>query len=659
MRRISLPAFVCATVLAIASPALAQITANKVAATQTVQRSSESELVRTWYRDYLGREPGPELAAWVELLRGGMSPVDVQATVLGSDEYFNQQGRDPQTFVLETLQAVTWQAPSTSLLRQWNDRLTALRGDRFALAREILLTYNQPQTTTGQASDIALRLTNAAKLLQDTADFELSGTTQGRQVALRAKALYDSCVVLQRTIGVSNSYRLDNVLAAARTVESSYNAVQATLNNPPGTAPSTSAIARRVDSMLTDLQVALQPQTNPYPTNPGPRPGPIVPTPTTPAPGAGYDQVKLQQQLESVARGIQSVAQIFSSQPSGNYTYRVLLTDLNSFASQIDALETSVARGTSLQRLQWEWQTLNAQAQRLRPQVLNGNPPTFTRLFWTSVESGMEQMGETLGIAPNGNTGTVPPPVVRPNIDLVAICDQAVGQTDAFLTGLSPYVFGIPEVPRLQRDMRTVRNQILTVRQMILQQSPTTQIQDQVRLARLQYEASYDIWSAMVDGYKLTNYTKISPIGASLRSIEEGLTGVSSDPNVYLRPGTPSRVAELISTFDTELARYQQTLAPFANYPEYRNLVLFAEQLAGYSKNLKQLELDRARNLADEQRLIAGMQRVVDLVDSYNTQLEEGAGRSNDRNALTKALELRRSLSRIANLVNDLEHEIR
>ena len=249
--------------------------------------------------------------------------------------------------------------------------------------------------------------------------------------------------------------------------------------------------------------------------------------------------------------------------------------------------------------------------------------------------------------------------MVRPNIDLVAICDQAVGQTDAFLTGLSPYVFGIPEVPRLQRDMRTVRNQILTVRQMILQQSPTTQIQDQVRLARLQYEASYDIWSAMVDGYKLTNYTKISPIGASLRSIEEGLTGVSSDPNVYLRPGTPSRVAELISTFDTELARYQQTLAPFANYPEYRNLVLFAEQLAGYSKNLKQLELDRARNLADEQRLIAGMQRVVDLVDSYNTQLEEGAGRSNDRNALTKALELRRSLSRIANLVNDLEHEIR
>jgi hypothetical protein len=663
MRRISLSALLCAAAIAANATTFAQITANKVpafgATAQVGSQGTEAEQIRGWYRDYLGREPGPELTAWVQLLRGGMSPTDVQATVLGSDEYFNQQGRDPQTFVLETLQAVTWQAPSGNLLRQWNDRLTALRGDRFALAREILLTYAQPHTTTGQASDIALRLTNAAKLLQDTADFELSGTTQGRQVSLRAKSLYDACMSLQRTVGVRD-FRVEDVLPSARMVESAYNAVQATLNNPPGTAPSTSAIARRVDSMLTDLQVALQPQYNPYP-NQGPNPGPIVPTPTTPAPSTGYsyDQAKLQKQLESIARGTQSIVQLFSSQPSGNYTYRVLLTDLNSFAGQVDSLETSVARGTSLQRLQWEWQTLNTQAERLRPQLLNGNPPTFTRLFWTSVESGLHQMGDTLGIAPNGNTGTVPPPVVKPNVDLVALCDQGVGQTDAFLTGLSPYVFGIPEVPRLQRDMRTVRNQILTIRQMILQQSPTLQIQDQIRLARLQYDASYELWSQMVEGYKLVNYTRLSPVGKSLTDIEVALTGMSSDTNVYLRPGTPSRVAQLLSTFDTELARYQQTLQPFANYPEYKSLILYAEQLAGYSKSLKELEVDRARNLADEQRLLAGMQRVVELTDAYNTRVEEGAGRANDRNALTQALELRRSLGRITNLVNDLEHEIR
>ena len=109
------------------------------------QRSAEAEQVRMWYRDYLGREPGPELTAWVELLRGGMSPVDLQATILGSDEFFNAKGRDPQTFVLETLQAVTWQQPTTQDLRRWTDRLNQLRGDRFALVREILMTNTTSQ----------------------------------------------------------------------------------------------------------------------------------------------------------------------------------------------------------------------------------------------------------------------------------------------------------------------------------------------------------------------------------------------------------------------------------------------------------------------------------------------------------------------------------
>src|SRR5262245_48648487 len=101
----------------------------------------DEQLIRSWYRDYLGREVGPELKAWVELLRGGMSPLDVQATILGSDEFYNEKGRNTQTFVIETLQSTTWEEPSTAELRRWTDRLRVLRGDRFELAREILLSY--------------------------------------------------------------------------------------------------------------------------------------------------------------------------------------------------------------------------------------------------------------------------------------------------------------------------------------------------------------------------------------------------------------------------------------------------------------------------------------------------------------------------------------
>jgi hypothetical protein len=63
----------------------------------------------------------------VQLLRSGTSPLEVQAAILGSDEFYNQKGRDVQSFVLETLQSVTWQEPTASELRRWTDRLTALR----------------------------------------------------------------------------------------------------------------------------------------------------------------------------------------------------------------------------------------------------------------------------------------------------------------------------------------------------------------------------------------------------------------------------------------------------------------------------------------------------------------------------------------------------
>ena len=42
---------------------------------------------------------------------------------------------DPETFVRETLQAVTWSEPSYSDLRRWTGRLSQLRDDRFALVR--------------------------------------------------------------------------------------------------------------------------------------------------------------------------------------------------------------------------------------------------------------------------------------------------------------------------------------------------------------------------------------------------------------------------------------------------------------------------------------------------------------------------------------------
>ena len=118
----------------------------------------EEDQIRNWYRDYLGREVGPELKAWVELLRGGMSPLDVQATILGSDEFYIEKGRNAQTFIIETLQSITWEEPSAAEVRRWTDRLRVLRGDRFSLAREILLAHEDDIGSAAPSGRIARKL---------------------------------------------------------------------------------------------------------------------------------------------------------------------------------------------------------------------------------------------------------------------------------------------------------------------------------------------------------------------------------------------------------------------------------------------------------------------------------------------------------------------
>ena len=118
--------------------------------------SPEAGQVRAWYRDYLGREVGPELTAWLAALSGGMSPIDVQATILGSDEFFYRRARRA---VVRPGNAASRDLGGAhgGRLRRWTDRLTQLRGDRFALAREILLTQQPAQSSTSQVGDLSTR----------------------------------------------------------------------------------------------------------------------------------------------------------------------------------------------------------------------------------------------------------------------------------------------------------------------------------------------------------------------------------------------------------------------------------------------------------------------------------------------------------------------
>ena len=622
--------------LVIATPAAGQLTASF--------RTREEDQVRQWYRDYLGREVGPELKAWTQLLQHGMSPLDVQATILGSDEFFNQKGRDAQSFVIETLQSVTWEEPTASQLRHWTGRLAALRGDRLALAREILLASGESGSTAGSGAsvaEIAARLTTASKLLVDTIDLEIGGTQQGRQAHLKAQALWDASDHLHRTVAVAG-YRPTDATLDLQNVERALAALQSTLNSPAGTAPGAGGIARRVGTLLAEAQAELRA------TGPAPRPGTTTPiTPTT---------EKLLAQAEAASRGVASLVQSLTAQASQNYSTSVVLRDLDTLAAALDELANSLRRGASGDRLRWEIEALAQQTDRIGPQLQGSQMPPFTRLFWSSVESSLEQMADTVGIPGAGSTVLRPTPQ-QPQI--LPLVDQALSRAEVFLTGSQPLVFGVPEVPRVQRDVRNLKSRLLALRQEAQRGEPAARQLETLGTMVADYLSAYNNWAQIVTRYKLQNPPRLSPIGEALNEVERLLkkAAASEDPSTASGTVGSSRAGRLLETLGGQVREYREELPVFVNYPEHRALLLYCDQIQGYLETLQSQLPSPAGGTDALRRQAAGLQRVVTLLAAQTDSLDARARAAglrppNDATAL-------RGLSRsLVTLADDLENEL-
>ena len=86
MRRIALLVVACATFSLV--PTLQPWpNARGSRVTRTTKTWFAAGIAITW-----ARQAGPELQAWTQLLQRGMSPLDLQATILGSDEYLCPEG---------------------------------------------------------------------------------------------------------------------------------------------------------------------------------------------------------------------------------------------------------------------------------------------------------------------------------------------------------------------------------------------------------------------------------------------------------------------------------------------------------------------------------------------------------------------------------------
>jgi hypothetical protein len=93
-----------------------------------------------FYQRYLRRSPRPQEARihLDGMRRNGSSLIDVEASFLGSPEYYRLHRNDPRQWVRGMFNDVLDREPDRSEMAHWLDRRERLRGNHERLAREFL-----------------------------------------------------------------------------------------------------------------------------------------------------------------------------------------------------------------------------------------------------------------------------------------------------------------------------------------------------------------------------------------------------------------------------------------------------------------------------------------------------------------------------------------
>ena len=98
-----------------------------------------TDAVVSYFRAQLGRTPtAAEAQPYVNRLAAGESQDQVRVSFFGSEEFFNDAGRDNAQFVIRLYSQILGRSPSPAEVSGWVNVLTETRGDRTFVANQFL-----------------------------------------------------------------------------------------------------------------------------------------------------------------------------------------------------------------------------------------------------------------------------------------------------------------------------------------------------------------------------------------------------------------------------------------------------------------------------------------------------------------------------------------
>jgi hypothetical protein len=436
-------------------------------------RSAESEqvtgglrpidLVRLWYRKYLDRDVDPSgVERYVGLLRAGSSPLDCQAELLGSDEYFNRQGGTIDGFIAGLFRDVLGRNPNRADLRSWRNTFARNGNNRQVLARQFLgqagvqVDNNAPPLPPptpppGTNRDMLAQIIQRSEQFTALIQAEIPGSLQGRQCILRAQALQTAAVNLRSQFASNAPPGV--LVRSLNSLERAYDALRERLARPPGTAPKSEQVANHIGMLINALKSI-------PPFNGGG--GPPVPPPP---PNAGYDQAAVLNLLNSTQGNI---AQLLRSMSGTSFIFQGLRRDIEGFSRQIEAIRQQVQRGEPLPTVQRTVFGAKRYGASITDKMRHPTLPTYWQQIWVNVEHGLASVSVALQVnAGAPQPGGLPPQPGFPGAALIAVIDSLAGEIDAYLASIAPMMAFNPQYFPLQAQLNSMRGNLLEMRQTI------------------------------------------------------------------------------------------------------------------------------------------------------------------------------------------------
>jgi hypothetical protein len=105
----------------------------------TASYPSDPNFLNQIYSDLLGRLPSAkEQVAWGQYLAQGNSINDLKAKILGSPNFYDRVGNNPQIFIQTMIEKLKGQPATPQEIAAWLNRLQQFQGQRESVVSEFL-----------------------------------------------------------------------------------------------------------------------------------------------------------------------------------------------------------------------------------------------------------------------------------------------------------------------------------------------------------------------------------------------------------------------------------------------------------------------------------------------------------------------------------------